>query len=287
LGETFRCRWTVPGLKLTGKRTTDGPFPGSDINQVTFVAEQVSHHPPISAFYAEHPAKRISLSAHILTKSFGLGLSIGVENIGNATIFLQDFDEKYVLTFPNSYGRSIMSSKPWIELGGKVEIKCEKTGYYAEIEFLTKPFLGGKPHKIVASVFKEGTKKPVMTLKGEWNNVVFAKPFRGKEFIFVDVKEKPEVPKECETVAKQGNRESRKLWRHVTCALFRNKIDIATDAKVWIEQRQRDEAQKRRKSGKEYHPKLFERNGDNWIFKYSLEGKKKQFSGSFEGKKDL
>uniref|UniRef100_A0AC35FD33 Oxysterol-binding protein n=1 Tax=Panagrolaimus sp. PS1159 TaxID=55785 RepID=A0AC35FD33_9BILA len=33
LGETFRCRWTVPGLKLTGKRTTDGPFPGSDINQ--------------------------------------------------------------------------------------------------------------------------------------------------------------------------------------------------------------------------------------------------------------
>lgn len=36
LGETFRCRWTVPGLELTGKQTTDGPFPGSDINQVSF-----------------------------------------------------------------------------------------------------------------------------------------------------------------------------------------------------------------------------------------------------------
>uniref|UniRef100_A0AC35EUW3 Uncharacterized protein n=1 Tax=Panagrolaimus sp. PS1159 TaxID=55785 RepID=A0AC35EUW3_9BILA len=71
-----------------------------------------------------------------------------------------------------------------------------------------------------------------------------------------------------------------------TCALFRNKINIATDAKVWIEQRQRDEAQKRKVTGIEYHPKLFERNGDNWIFKYSLEGKKKQ-SCSFEGIKDL
>lgn len=34
LGETFRCRWTVPGTQLTGKQTKDGPFPGSDTNQV-------------------------------------------------------------------------------------------------------------------------------------------------------------------------------------------------------------------------------------------------------------
>uniref|UniRef100_A0A914QV26 Oxysterol-binding protein n=1 Tax=Panagrolaimus davidi TaxID=227884 RepID=A0A914QV26_9BILA len=165
-------------------------------------------------------------------------------------------------------------STPWIELGGKVKVICEKTGYYAEIEFLTKPFLGGKPHKISGSIFKRDIKKPVMTLKGVWNNVIFAKPFRGDECTFVDVKAKPEVPKECEPIAKQGDRESRKLWRHVTCALFRNKIDTATSAKVWIEQRQRDEAQRRQQTGKEFHPKLFERDGENWIYKYSLEGRK-------------
>lgn len=77
LGETFRCRWTVPGVPLADEKTTSGPFPGSDVNQVTFLAEQVSHHPPISAFYAEHPAKKISLSAYIWTKSSFLGLSIG------------------------------------------------------------------------------------------------------------------------------------------------------------------------------------------------------------------
>uniref|UniRef100_A0AC35GBI8 Oxysterol-binding protein n=1 Tax=Panagrolaimus sp. PS1159 TaxID=55785 RepID=A0AC35GBI8_9BILA len=100
---------------------TDGPFPGSDINQVTFIAEQVSHHPPISAFYAEHPEKRISLTAHILAKPSFLGLSIGIANIGNAIIYLQDFDERYIITFPTGYGRSIMTT-PWFEFGGKVYI---------------------------------------------------------------------------------------------------------------------------------------------------------------------
>ena len=44
---------------------------------VMFSAEQVSHHPPISAFYAEHLGKKISLNAHIWTKSKFLGLSVG------------------------------------------------------------------------------------------------------------------------------------------------------------------------------------------------------------------
>jgi len=45
--------------------------------KVTFIAEQVSHHPPITAFYAEHPKSDISFNAYIYTKSVYLGLSIG------------------------------------------------------------------------------------------------------------------------------------------------------------------------------------------------------------------
>ena len=37
---------------------------------------QVSHHPPISAFYAEHAEKRMSVNAHIYTKSSFLGMSV-------------------------------------------------------------------------------------------------------------------------------------------------------------------------------------------------------------------
>lgn len=38
-----------------------------------------------------------------------------------------DYDEEYYLTFPNGYGRSILTV-PWIELGGTVQITCPKTG---------------------------------------------------------------------------------------------------------------------------------------------------------------
>ena len=37
---------------------------------------------PVSAFYAENFSKQISFNAHIWTKSKFLGLSVGVENIG-------------------------------------------------------------------------------------------------------------------------------------------------------------------------------------------------------------
>lgn len=271
LGETFRCRYNVPGMPLSGKKTEAGPYPGSDENQLTFVAEQVSHHPPVSAFYAEHPGKRISFHAHIYTKSSFLGLSIGVANIGSGTVTLHDFDEQYTVTFPSGYGRSIMST-PWVELGGKVKVVCEKTGYYADIEFLTKPFFGGKPHKIQGNVFKENVKKPLLTIRGEWNGIMYAKPAIGDEYVFIDVKAEREMKKEGVPVLQQGERESRRLWRHVTAALLRNRIQIATTAKRMIEQRQRAEAKERLERGEKWNTRFFSMAADErWLFDDKLD----------------
>ena len=76
-----------------------------------------------------------------------------------------------------------------------MEVKCEKTGYYAEIEFLTKPFFGGKPHKIQGGIYKQSIKKPILAIRGEWNGLIYAKPLNGEEYLFLDVKAKPEVRK--------------------------------------------------------------------------------------------
>ena len=59
----------------------------------------------VSAFYAENAQKRICLDGYIWTKSKFLGLSIGVHNIGQGVISLLDYDEDYIITFPNAYGR--------------------------------------------------------------------------------------------------------------------------------------------------------------------------------------
>lgn len=59
----------------------------------------------VSAFYAEHYNKKISFTAYVWTKSKFLGLSIGVHNIGQGIVTLKEYNEEYILTFPNGYGR--------------------------------------------------------------------------------------------------------------------------------------------------------------------------------------
>ena len=72
---------------------------------------------------------------------------MGVDNVGHGNIKLLDYDEEYLATFPSSYARSILTF-PWFELGGKCEIKCAKTGYYAAIEFKCKPFFTSDCNKV-------------------------------------------------------------------------------------------------------------------------------------------
>lgn len=110
LGELFQCWYDTSSASTNMKDlVSDGPVPWANKDQLTFIAEQVSHHPPISAFYAEHYNKRIQLDGYTWTKSKFLGLSIGVHMVGKAVLSLIDYDEEYVLTFPSAYGRSILT----------------------------------------------------------------------------------------------------------------------------------------------------------------------------------
>jgi len=52
LGETFRCYWEHPNQSKT-----------------FYISEQVSHHPPISAFYVSNKKDGFAISGAILAKS--------------------------------------------------------------------------------------------------------------------------------------------------------------------------------------------------------------------------
>ncbi|XP_018574474.2 oxysterol-binding protein-related protein 9 [Anoplophora glabripennis] len=258
LGEVFRCHWDVP-LEETNAiedAVQDGPVPWCRRNQLSFVAEQVSHHPPISAFYAEHFNKRISFNAHVYTKSKFLGLSVCVYNIGQGIVSVLDYDEEYFLTFPNGYGRSILTV-PWIELGGTVTIACPKTGYNCTIEFITKPFYGNKKNKITAEICGPEEKKPFLTVSGEWNGVMEYKWTEKETEEQVDVNTLTIIKKQVKPICEQDENESRRLWKEVTAGLKFNEIDKATNAKQALEQRQRDQAKERKDSGQEWQTKLF------------------------------
>ncbi|XP_037702420.1 oxysterol-binding protein-related protein 10 isoform X3 [Choloepus didactylus] len=92
IGETFHCSWEVPVDRVKPRRTAS-PSPASGHDQpigndpsktykLRFVAEQVSHHPPISCFYCECKEKRLCINTHVWTKSKFMGMSVGVSMIG-------------------------------------------------------------------------------------------------------------------------------------------------------------------------------------------------------------
>lgn len=277
LGEIFQCHWDIPELPTgddsSNTEVKDGPVPWCRKDQLTFIAEQVSHHPPISAFYAEHYNKKISFSAHVWTKSKFLGLSIGVHNIGQGTVTLCDLNEEYIVTFPNGYGRSILTV-PWIELGGTVTISCPQTGYHADIDFLTKPFYGGKRNRIQGEIYSPNDKKSFISIAGEWSGLMEYKFNDGskpsKFETFVDVNSIPIFKKRVRSVAEQTDNESRKVWKEVTAGLKMNDIDKATNAKFQVEQKQREEARERKETSGEWANKYFKAVGESWIYNTPL-----------------
>ncbi|XP_049544381.1 oxysterol-binding protein-related protein 9 isoform X1 [Anopheles darlingi] len=274
LGEIFQCHWDTPemptGDEASNVEVKDGPVPWCRRDQLTFIAEQVSHHPPISAFYAEHYNKKISFSAHVWTKSKFLGLSIGVHNIGQGTVTLCDLNEEYIVTFPNGYGRSILTI-PWIELGGTVTINCPQTGYRADIDFLTKPFYGGKKNRIQGEIYGPNDKKSFLSISGEWSGLMEYKFNDGskpsKFETFVDVNSIPIYKKKVRPVSEQQENESRRVWREVTAGLKMNDIEKATNAKFQVEQKQREEAKERKDTFGEWETKYFKGvNGESWVY---------------------
>ncbi|XP_075981680.1 oxysterol-binding protein-related protein 9 [Anticarsia gemmatalis] len=277
LGEVFRCHWELDPLpdahsnNHEKQEVGDGPVPWCTPDQLSFVAEQVSHHPPISAFYAEHVNKRIQFEAWVWTKSKFLGLSIGVHNIGRGIVTLLDTGEEYTLTFPNGYGRSILTV-PWIELGGSVVIECVQTGHKANIEFLTKPFYGGKKHRVTCEVFAGVDKKPYYTAQGEWNTRMDGRwTESGRTEVVFEVSMLKPRRKRVAPVSRQAAHESRRVWRHVTCALRAQDTELATQAKRHVEQAQRDAVKQRDATGDKWQTQLFSPKGeDGWEYNNPL-----------------
>ncbi|XP_048204566.1 oxysterol-binding protein-related protein 10 isoform X2 [Perognathus longimembris pacificus] len=274
IGETFHCSWEVPKDKVKAKRTappspTDcqehrGADNPSKSYKLRFVAEQVSHHPPISCFYCECKEKRLCINTHVWTKSKFMGMSVGVSMIGEGVLSLLEYGEEYVFTLPSAYARSILTI-PWVELGGKVSINCAKTGYSATVTFHTKPFYGGKVHRVTAEVKHGPTNTIVCKAHGEWNGTLEFTYSNGETKV-VDTTALPVYPKKIRPLEKQGPMESRNLWQEVTRNLRLGDIEAATEQKRRLEEKQRAEERKRESLRVPWQPRYFAQEGDGWVY---------------------
>uniref|UniRef100_A0A1Q3F635 Putative oxysterol-binding protein-related protein 8 n=1 Tax=Culex tarsalis TaxID=7177 RepID=A0A1Q3F635_CULTA len=258
LGETFRCYWQHEN----GSRTF-------------YIAEQVSHHPPISVFYVTNRQDGFCISCSILAKSKFYGNSTSAILEGVATLTLLPRGESYTLTVPYAHCKGILMGTLSMELGGKVSVDCENTGYKTELEFKLKPFLGGSEYiNIVTGKLKLG-KETLATINGHWDGEIRIKDSRtGEDTVLFNPS--PEVrarrlKRFTVPMESQGTTESERLWQHVAAAIRRDDQVGATEEKTALEEAQRISAKERKATCTEWVPALFQQDmvSGQYHYKYA------------------
>ncbi|XP_017886101.1 oxysterol-binding protein-related protein 8 isoform X2 [Ceratina calcarata] len=258
LGETFRCYWQHPD----GSRTF-------------YIAEQLSHHPPISGFYVTNRQDGFTISATIIAKSKFYGNSTSAVLDGVAILTMLPRGEDYTMTVPYAHCKGILMGTLSMELGGKVHINCEKTGYHTELEFKLKPFLGGaeQMNQVVGAI-RLG-KETLASISGYWDGQILITDKRtGQESVFFNPTSevrKKRLKKYTVPLEHQGPWESEKLWYEVTQAINRDDQVAATEAKTQLEEAQRERAKERKAKGQEWVPKNFVQDiiTGNWVYRHA------------------
>lgn len=258
LGETFRCYWE----HATGSKTY-------------YIAEQVSHHPPISAFYVTNRQDGFSISCSILAKSKFYGNSTSATLIGTASLTLLPRGECYTLSSPYAHCKGILMGTLSMELGGKVNVECDNTGYRTELEFKLKPFLGGSEYtNVVTGKLKLG-KETLANIHGHWDGAIKIKDVRTNEesILFSPTAEtrSKRLKRFTVPIAQQSPTESERLWQHVSAAIYRDDQVAATEEKTALEEAQRAADKERKAQCTDWIPQLFQQDivTGQWHYRFA------------------
>ncbi|CAN8003477.1 unnamed protein product, partial [Ixodes pacificus] len=137
------------------------------------VCEQVSHHPPVSAFHAESPHFKVHGSVYPKLKFWGKSIEIKPE--GHLCVTLLSHGEKYTWANVNCCIHNIIVGKLWFEQYGLMEITCHKTHLTSALTFKQAGWFFKDLHRIEGFVYdKHKTKQRF--LYGKWTDYLKSAP---------------------------------------------------------------------------------------------------------------
>ncbi|KAG8856938.1 hypothetical protein FRB96_006201 [Tulasnella sp. 330] len=256
LGEIFRCTYQYP-----------------DGTRGFYVAEQVSHHPPISAYFYISPHNKIRIAGELRPKSRFLGNSVSTIMDGENRLYMfgRPNDGEYVLELPNMYARGILFGSMVFELGDTTACKCAATSQSCNVEFKTKGYFSGSYNQITGKL-KSGPTE-IGSIEGTWSNEFSYKDAKtGEKRILFNAKSKTKdvVQKTVRPESEQDPNESRRLWSKLTTAIGNKDMEAAQSAKSEVEDGQRDLAKEREAKGTPFVPRFFEFKNGLWIAKIQM-----------------
>ncbi|KAK4689514.1 hypothetical protein P7C73_g599, partial [Tremellales sp. Uapishka_1] len=276
LGEIFRCSYFYP-----------------DGSEGFYVAEQVSHHPPVSAFFYVSPKNGVLITGELKPKSRFLGNSAATIMEGQNRVRLLrkpedgDYDigvgpPSFILArvplmeyvqMPNMYARGILFGKMQLELGDTSSIVNPKTDYSCDVEFKTKGWISGG-YNAVAGRVKGPGKSEQGEVIGHWDtSMEYTDRKTSKRSVCFDAATAQVVPKSVLPESEQEENESRRLWSKLTEAVKASDMVAATTAKSAVEDHQRDLVRQREATGAPAPDARFFVHvaGDKWMPKIGVD----------------
>ncbi|XP_065810159.1 oxysterol-binding protein-related protein 1-like isoform X1 [Labrus bergylta] len=137
-----------------------------------WVSEQVSHHPPVSAFQAEGLNENFVFHGSIYPKLKFWGKCIEAEPKGVITLELPNYNEAYTWTNPTCCVHNIIVGQLWIEQYGSVEVINHKTGERCSMTFKPCGLFGKELHKVEGYILDK-SKKKLCAIYGKWTECLY------------------------------------------------------------------------------------------------------------------
>ncbi|KAI9158849.1 LOW QUALITY PROTEIN: Protein KES1 [Paramyrothecium foliicola] len=239
-----------------------------DAGQTSLVSEQVSHHPPATAYCIRNDKTGVQLEGYNAQKAT-FKSTIIVKQIGHAvlTIPIGSGDnaqtERYLITLPSLHIEGLIFGTPFVELDGSTYI-TSSSGYTAKIDYSGKGWLSGKKNSVTASVYPTKKEKDVLfNATGQWNKELsfYKGPAKNNSSSTLvstyDAVETKQTDLEVAPVEKQHPLESRRAWAKVAEVIQTGDLDAVSVEKSKIEQAQRDMRAKERSEDRAWERRYF------------------------------
>lgn len=158
--------------------------------RVSYLTEQTSHHPPVSAFFISCPEKGITARGFDQISARFTGTSIkvgpGEHNLGIFLNLEKRDNEQYQLTHPAAHLGGLLRGALSVTVGDQCFITCKKTKLKVILEYKEEGWLGKTQNKVEGIIFRYDPENDIKTrirdvpekeiigrVNGNWREKIF------------------------------------------------------------------------------------------------------------------
>ncbi|PPJ57427.1 hypothetical protein CBER1_01354 [Cercospora berteroae] len=266
---TLKQQYASRNEKLGSEKKPINPFLGElflgkwtdETGETQLVSEQVSHHPPVTAYSIWNSQHGVRLQGYNAQKA-SFSTTIHLKQVGHALLHLDAFDEDYLITLPALHIEGLLKGSPFVELN-KSSYIVSSSGYTARIDYSGAGWVSGKKNSLSAIVYphgKEKDKKSVLyKAEGSWTDEFVIKDADKNVVQQYNAKKEPKTQLQVADIKDQDPLETRRAWQKVAAAIQKGDMNTTHAEKTKIEEFQRATRKKEQSEGKEWQRIFFSR----------------------------